>query len=503
MENYKDKFTPEQLEKLHYYFFEYNWEKPLDFEDEIDEDPLTDEIRSILIRLFNKELPTPPDDITTEDDYYTWVGEAYGDFVTAVLTEIFKDEDEKPKNSTREVARIIYDRDTHLTNITHKDMAKKHRQVIAGQLQFVSDLKGNLTIVADDDLNLSDALAKRNTFANINGELLDAIGTGVEEKYKQGHRGEFRIRRKNFEEYLNVELPAPPPDVLDFIVRDGMTAPEEKLTEEEKKLKKRISKHYSYWEEITKLDHAGMLKTPTGTYKALVFKGYDKQTDDIILESPYYENVFKYLENNKIQSTTKKDDKPIYSIEQVAHIRKGSINSVRNKATVETVNIIIERLFQQNKQASAKKNPNYKYKDKKGIKLDIGYGDLMRNNNKLLYQLYTTDDNGQLKEVSSASKRKILERVIFGNEKTQYYVTKTTRRDGETEEYKQGITYLEYVINEHTVIKDYFHNFSIKCDPISLNSIKKNPRKYGIHIRHEGLNGEYHDNPLLLPPVIE
>ena len=286
--------------------------------------------------------------------------------------------------------------------------------------------------------------------------------------------------------------------MLDFINRGGMEAPEEELDEEAKKLKTRIQKHYTYWAEIDKLDRAGMFETPTGTFKALHFRGYNSTTDEIIIESPYYEELFKYLDTVRISSEAMKNDKPVFEdLELVAHLIKGSIVSVRNKATVETVKIILERIKQNGIEPDATRKKHYKYKNKKQIRIDIGYADLMRNNNRLFIQLAKPG-------ITTTSKRNILQRAIFGNEKTKdkYYDEYIERRDGEQFIRKHEISYLEYVIREHTAFRQCFCNFHIECDPISLTKIKRNPRKYGIHITYEGISGDYKDTPALLPPMI-
>lgn len=396
-----------------------------------------------------------------------------------------------------EQTRVLFGKDTHLTTFTEKTASKLQRSNIVGQLQIVMDEHGEPSIVDDSGHTFTDAIKSGPNYKNLDMVLMEAIGTAIEAQYKNGHRGRFAIARREFVDFLGVELPKPPKKVLDFIVRGGMETPEEELTEDAKKLKGTIIRHYSYWVEIVKLDHAGMLPTPNGSsYKALHFIGYDREYDAIVLESDYYEAMFEYLDKKKIESKAKKNDESVYKIEQVEHKLKGKLASVKNKITVEVVHIILERIVQRGNTPDAVLYPHYRYKNKRQITIDIGYGDLMTNSYQLRTQL-----NGKYQKNSKL----ILDRAIFGNEKTKknYYIEHSTKRDGVKDTYKEYIPFLEYVINEYTVFKKAYKNFKIICDPIDMKETKKRPLKYGIHITHEGINGEYKNNPELLPPTIE
>lgn len=383
---------------------------------------------------------------------------------------------------------IRFSKNTGLSVVSDTEQWKNIRGAapfLPGQLRFEWNEAGDVKII-DGTRNdtLKKAIAEKGLTGNYNTVLLETIGTAIEPLYSESESPIIGIPREGLAEFLDVRINKPSQNVLDFILKD-----ESPKTPEEIEQKTHIEKNYSFWVDLLNLRKAGVFKTKSGLFAAFVFHGYDEERDLIYCESPFLYQIYQDIYANKIPSDRKRNDRPVYEIPEVTRVIRGNINKNKNEAAKEIIEYIVIRTARHGTTPNSKRNEHYNYKDKDSISFSISYADLISNCSVLAARLAPVEQkDGTLKEVKAPNKINILNRAIFGKFLDPAYKDTPKKRTANS--------LIEKLINDCTVLKQYYVNFSIKADPVKLKTLEND----GLHIKHYGINGEYKDNPSLTKP---
>lgn len=404
------------------------------------------------------------------------------------LHNIYFEASELQKQTRHKI--IKFSRNTGLSVVSDTEQWKNIRGAapfLPGQLRFEWNEAGDVKII-DGTRNdtLKKAIAEKGLTGNYNTVLLETIGTAIEPLYSESESPIIGIPREGLAEFLDVRINKPPQNVLDFILKD-----ESPKTPEEIEQKTHIEKNYSFWVDLLNLRKAGVFKTKSGLFAAFVFHGYDEERDLIYCESPFLYQIYQDIYANKIQSDKKRNDRPIYEIPEVTRVIRGNINKNKNEAAKEIIEYIVIRIARHGTSPNAERKQYYNYKDKEVIEFVITYDDLINNCSVLAARLAPVElEDGTIKEVKAPNKINILNRAIFGKFLDPKYKDTPKKRTANS--------LIESLVNDCTDLKQYYINFSIKADPVSLKTLKS----HGLHIKHYGINGEYKDNPTLTKPEV-
>lgn len=408
---------------------------------------------------------------------------------------------------------ISYGKSTGISIITEE---KRHNQIrslalsgkrtLPGQQRYELHEDGSFEIVVDNEMSLSEpvsidetTIAKALMNKNPQGYdvgLLRAVGAGIEQIIKDGESesvGRIAIPREGLQSFLNRRIRKPTQEHLDFIL--ARKAPK---TDREKELYDEIIKSYSFWVDLINLSKAGTYKTKDGIFLIFVFHGYNEKNDTIECDSPFLRHVYEEIYSQPILGVMKNNKIPYTIYRTSAPLIKGSLyNDIQNEITKEIIEAIIIIMSKRGTKSDAEIKKQYNYQDKKKITINISYQSLIKMcpllQQKLTEKVIKKD--GTEAEPDAGYKRTILNRAIFGEtypgKKTRSMSNKATKRN-------EFDSLIEYAFHEHTGYYESYANFSIKAAPISLKALNRT----GIKITHEGIRGEYKNNPSLHSPEI-
>lgn len=417
----------------------------------------------------------------------------YLTFIKGLGIDIHIEPEEPPKHEEKSII-VVYDKNTGIPIITEKKAHKQIRSLaIPGQLRYELHEDGSLSIVGDEENNtIKKALKNKKNKQGYNVFLLETIGAGIEQVYKEGASGTISIPREGLQKCLGTTIRKPPKEVIDFILSG-----KEPKTDKEKALYSDIMKSYSFWVDLLNLTKAGTLKTKDGLFVIFSFEGYNETEDTIECNSPYLRHIYEDIYAHPILGP-KKNNEPVYTIYKTSSpLIKGSFYTIKNDITKEIIEEIMRRLSERGSVSDSKYNSHYNYKDKRRVSVKITYKSLIEHC-PLLYQKLNekiTKKDGTLEEPDAQYKRVILSRAIFG-ETRPGKKSKTKSAEAQKRDLEESL--IKSILKEHTTLFDYYVNFNVITDKISLKALNRT----GITVTHNGISGEYQDNPTLHYPEV-
>lgn len=417
----------------------------------------------------------------------------YLTFIKGLGIDIHIEPEEPPKHEEKS-AIVVYDKNTGVSIITEKNTHTQIRNLgIPGQLRYELHEDGSASIVGDDENNtIKKALKNKKNKQGYNVFLLETIGAGIEQVYKEGASGTISIPREGLQKCLGTTIRKPPKEVIDFILSG-----KEPKTDKEKALYSDIMKSYSFWVDLLNLTKAGTLKTKDGLFVIFSFEGYNETEDTIECNSPYLRHIYEGIYAHPILGP-KKNNEPVYTIYRTSSpLIKGSFYTVKNDITKEIIEEIIRRLSERGIVSDSKYNSQYNYKDKRRVSVKITYKSLIEHC-PLLYQKLNekvSKKDGTLEDPDAKFKRTILSRAIFGETRPG---KKSKAKSSEAQKRDQYDSLIEAVLHEHTTLFEYYVKFNVTADSISLKALNRT----GITVSHSGISGEYQENPTLHYPEV-
>ena len=456
MENYKDRFTPEQLEELKKSALLgtdlKDWERVMEYDDTVPAEPdvaFSEGIVDIFRELFDENRPEPPEDLS-DDDYFVWYDEEFFKFVYGILNEIFKGE--LTEEGTRKTALAIYNNSALLV-VTHRKLRgallpqKNDTAYIVNldnQLRFTWDSDGTPHITTEDeDEAYRNLLERKDIPANCaDVELLGSLLSAVMASYLKNCGDRITVYYPNFVKELNR--------------REGKK--EDHRTDIKQKLR-----------ELE--NTAGVLVEQRKIQRAFILLEVDEKHNTITFESPYLYSICDFLKKEPSYTSPKMKNDQQHKITGVSYLVKMDLASARNKTTAQIVEYLVAKLHQHGSDTEQSRNPGKEFDDKKLRKLSVTYKDII-NNSPLLKEAFTKRPN---------------------------YITQTLKRSIEGSKYQisQPTALVEDYLREYTKVFDYWKDLKITVEPITAKDLNRK-----IIFTHHGPRGEFEDF-LQLPEILE
>lgn len=464
MENYKDRFTPEQLEELRHSALLgtdlKDWEHITDYDDDIpatQDTAFTDGIIDVFRELFEENRPTPPEDLKDED-YFIWIDEAFFKFVYGALNEIFKDE--LTEEGTRKTALAIYNNSALLV-VTHRKLRgallpqKNDTAYIVNldnQLRFTWDSDGTPHITTEDeDEAYRNLLERKDIPANCaDVELLGSLLSAVMASYLKNCGDRITVYYPNFVKELNR--------------REGKK--EDHRTDIKQKLR-----------ELE--NTAGVLVEQRKIQRAFILLEVDEKHNTITFESPYLYSICDFLKKDPSYTSPKMKNDQRQKITGVSYLVKMDLASAKNKTTAQIVEYLVAKLHQHGNDTEQSRNPGKEFDDKKLRRLSVTYKDII-NNSPLLKEAFTKRPN----YITQTLKRSI--------EGPKYETCKTSK----LKKY-HPTTLVEDYLRKYTKVFEYWKDLKITVEPITAKDLN-----HKIIFTHHGPRGEFEDF-LQLPEILE
>lgn len=395
------------------------------------------------------------------------------------------------ESKSRKIA--VYDSNTAVSIITEEGYSKNIRSIaIPGQLHYDFKSDGSAIIANDSENNtIKKALNRKHDTQGFNVVLLEVIGAAIEQLVKEGANGTISFLREGLQSHLGIPIRKPSKEVLDYILKD-----KEPETDEERDYHDKVLKSYSFWVDLINLKKAGTIQTSDGPFVIFEFEGYNEVDDTIECDSPALRHIYKDIIDHPILGPLK-NNKNEYEIPKIApHVLRGNIYRTKNQATIEIVERIIIRVVNHGTQPDSKYSPYWTHDDKRQVSIKIKYKDLIESC-PVLHDRMTKSKkkDGTIGEPTPQQKRVILKRAVFGETKQSQDNSKKKKTTQERDKYNSLI---EAILHESTVLYEYYSDFKIKVDPISLKALNRT----GITITHHGKNADYQKNPTLHAPEI-
>lgn len=464
MENYKDRFTPEQLEELRHSALLgtdlKDWERIVDYSDDVPATPdnaFTDGIIDVFRELFEENRPAPPEDLEDEN-YFIWIDEAFFKFVYGALNEIFKDE--LTEEETRNTALAIYKDKSALTLITDERLRgallpqkNKHAYIVNldNQLRFTWDSDGTPHITTEDEEEAYQKLLERKDIpANCaDVELLETLLSAVLASYLHNYGDRITVYYPNFVKAINR--------------RDG----------------KKENHRTDIKQKLRELENtAGVLVEQQKIQRAFVLLEVDEKHNTITFESPYLYSICDFLKKNPSKVSSKLvNDEPLYKIEGFSYLVSAELTSAKNKITAQIVKNLVAGLHRHGNKTEKARKPAKTFKDGRLRKWSISYEDLIK---------YTPLLNEAINQRPNY-KTQILKRSIEGPKYEPAQASKDYHPTTLVEEY----------LRKYTYAFDYWKDLKIIVEPISARELK-----HKIIFTHHGYNGDFEER-LQLPEIRE
>ena len=245
---------------------------------------------------------------------------------------------------------------------------------------------------------------------------------------------------------------------------------------------------------MIKLDYAvGYVGTEEGIYKAFNFRGYNLKNDYIECDSPHLFQVFKELKSKSRQT----DDG--HDFLEVSHAVRGSLYGNKNVSADEVLRVIVNGIVTRGVSTpDAKLYPKRNYKNKNQFTYGKIYYSTIIDRCESLKKVFSMEKGTK---ASSEIKKTYLERAIGTNSSIRYfnenkkYLNKPTK--DKTFDMKLAPTLIQ-LLDSKTDFNKRLVNFRIEIDPISLKTLSRD----GIKIQWDGLNGDYVNDPDIIPAFI-
>lgn len=376
---------------------------------------------------------------------------------------------ESKSNSTL----VVFDKKTAQLQVTHKNYSgallpskNKYAYIINldKQLQWLWDENGQLqgveTVDESTDNKVYDDLLKRKDIpANCaDTDLLGTLFSAVNSAYINNIGDRITVNLPSFARAMSVQF--------------------EKYGSEDTEKQA----HFDLWSKIKELESIGGVLVEQGKIlRAFVFLGYDKNENTLTFASPYLYELMDILQNKKITSKTRKNNKPTYQITGVSYLIDAKIITARNKITAQIVKYLNAAIIQRGVKTDASREPQKVFKDKKLITKSVTYRELIKDIPLLKEALQQTE---------TRRRSRVLRRVIFGED---YEQAVTDKKTGKKTVKKTAL--VEDYLREYTDAFNYWKDLSIEVEPVSMKELDNK-----ITFRHHGIDGEFQER-LHIPHV--
>lgn len=455
-----DKYTPPTLEELEQLSKRSKIKslKPLyiefDFRD--DEDMTVErynELTQSLFSVIDKVTDKYPELLTFPEGTDIEAPETFIDFFTRLISLTEKNETSKTN------ALVMFPDKTALVVPTLKEylgalMPKKNKTAYIAksdkQLQFIWDENGEYTIdVADEqttfeEISKSKALSAKDT----DTDLLMTLASAVEAAYLNSCGYLITVYLPNFAQAMGVRFE-----------NDGAD---------------KDQKQYDFKKKLADLENTiGVLVEQKKIKAAFKILEIDQAKKTLTFASPYLYSLMEIFERERIKSTQKKNNTPVYDIKGVSHLVDAKINTARSKATTQIIYYVLARVHERGSKTDAARKPGKEFENTRKRTVFISYKEIIKNV-PLIAEIW---------EENKKHRAQLLDRAIFGKD------------------YNHNIKRAQTPIIEE-YLKKYTNAYKYwKCVSIKLDKVTSKDLTAGITFTHQGINGDF-ENDLLLPFIV-
>ena len=309
------------------------------------------------------------------------------------------------------------------------------------QLRFFWDKDGNFRIdIADEVTAFEEASNSKPIPAKeTDTDLLYTLASAVEASYISACGYIITVRLPDFARAMNVRF-------------DSETATNDQ-------------KHYDLKKKLTDLENIiGVLVEQKKIEAAFKILSLDEKT--LTFASPYLYSLMKIFDEERIKSSEKKNNVPLWNIKGVSYLVSTRINSARNKITAQIVYYIVSEIHRHGNEPDSKKKPQKTRADDTIRTKTIKYSDIIKN---------TPLFKETLKEAEPKRRNQILNRAIFGD--------RYNKRSSKTQ-----TTLLEEYLRTYTKAFEYWKGLEISFESVSMKELD-----HCITITHHGINGDFND----------
>ena len=462
----------------------------MEWREEIATKPKHHDFIQHFVNLMSEYLEENPELTEIEPGTNVCTPEFFVDFFTRIL----RIDEEEQAEPVKKSVQVLLNEKTALSIISDEKIRKSIKGLaLPGQMYWDFDEDGSGSVAIPAESQIKKVLNQKKDTQGYNVVLLQTIGTGIEAVYKLGNCSDeqtVHIPRVGLQNHLGIKIRKPKKEDIDFLLRNR--APK---TDAEKKQYQDIQKSYPFWIELVNLSKAGTMQTKDGFYTVFNFEGYNEAEDTIDCSSPFLFHAYMDVYNNAIEGPRKNNEISYKIVKTVPPVVKGSLYTLKNKNSVEIIEELLYRLADRGTQADAKWKPHYNYKDNKKITIKVTYKDLIKSCPALHHCFYDpiTKKDGTTSEPDAQYRRMVLKRAVFGENK----LTKKAKKTESTTK-RENTSLIEAVLRDHTTLYNYYVDFNIKVDPISMKALNRT----GITITHCGKSGDYQNDPELHSPEI-
>lgn len=466
MKNYKDRFTDDELNYLRTVLLRQidektgevlPWdEKHYTWEDHITPPELLLSIWEKITEIYEetpKHQTEVPDTITAEERAQV-VADDIKNFGGEVLKALFVDElTHQPADALalfdENVTALVITNEKYYGALRPQKNDTAYVINIDKQLCFSWDKNGEPIITTVDEQTLLDGYMERDEIPAdcADTELLEIFAAAVASAYMFNMRDRITVNYPSFFKAMRT------------------------------KTGKGEHKHYDVMERIKRLENiGGVLVEQKKLQRVFIWVEIDEDNKTLTFESPYLYSIMDLLRKEPAYiAPTRKNDKPASIITGVSLLGNGAIASAKNKITAEITQYIQARIHQHGRTTVSKYAPDKEYKDRKLVKVEITYKEIIENCPRLSEALRKSPHGTQ-----------ILQRSILG---TKYNDNKRSKTYHPT-------TLLEEYMRRYTSIFDYWKDFKIsKIQDITVKNLNNK-----IIFTHHGYNGDF-KNPYHLPEI--
>ena len=353
---------------------------------------------------------------------------------------------EQATENTGNLSRMIYDENTALLQITHKDYSQalstkknSHAYLVRlDQLQLVKGEDGSYRLDLDHETEEQKKSRKKSIPASsVDSNLIAALAAAVRSSYVNNLGDVVTVDLTSFAKALETQ----------FEKQDATN-----------------KSHFDFWGKINQLTNIGGYLVKQGEILPVFkFEKYDVNRNELTFASPYLYAIMDILKKEPVARTTeKKKNRLLFEdIPGLSYLTDARIIKAPGKNTAEVVKYIIARLFQHGLPPDAKRYPHKQFEDEKLITLTITYKECVKN-----VQL--------LKEYLEESEPKRRSRNLFGVIFGKDYGKKTYT------------PLVEKYLREYTDAFSYWKDLTIKVEPVSMKELDNK-----IILTHHGLNGNF------------
>ena len=458
-----DKYTPPTLEEIEQlskrgkikslkpFYIEFDFRDDEDMTTERIEryNELTQNLFSVIDKVTDKypELLTIPEGADIE------APETFIDFFTRLISLSEKNETSKTN------ALVMFPDKTALFVPTLKKylgalMPKKNKTAYIAksdkQLQFIWDENGEYTIdVADEqttfeEISKSKALSAKDT----DTDLLMTLASAVEAAYLSSCGYIITVYLPNFAQAMGVRFE-----------NDGAD---------------KDQKQYDFKKKLSDLENTiGVLVEQKKIKAAFKILEIDQAKKTLTFASPYLYSLMEIFERERIKSTQKKNNTPVYDIKGVSHLVDAKINTARSKATTQIVYYVLARVHERGSKTDAARKPGKEFEDTRKRTVFISYKEIIKDV-PLIAEIW--EDNKK-------HRAQLLDRAIFGKDYNHNIKRVQT-------------PIIEEYLKKYTNAYKYWKGVSIKLDKVTSKDLTA-----GITFTHQGINGDF-ENDLQLPVIV-